>query len=398
MSARIPKIENVVSNRYPGLDGLRALALFAVFIHHYNPWPTSSIVSAIASQGYCGVQIFFVLSGFLITGILWDSRHRTHKLRDFYARRVLRIFPLYYAFWLIVFLLTPLLHWNWNWRWSLYLVHLGNYARFLFYNPNNLYWLDTLNGRGHVLPHFYLGHLWSLCIEEQFYFVWPWLVYVCSTRERLRSLCIGTVLLAPLLRVLSTLYAPTHLLTLELIYRSTPTQMDALAMGGLLAVLLRGSEGDFLRKHNGVIAMVLVSICVMYWATCFAVYGRAMSGTNTNLAVHFGLPAMDLLGVAAVLRASHAGSELEKLLAWKPVAAFGALTYGFYILHDPPHLFYLKLAAHFIGPRHSVPLLTAVIAFLTTLILSTLSFRFFETPILRLKRYFGHQTHHAVST
>src|ERR1700742_2071666 len=89
---------------YPALDGLRAIAFLMVLLQHYLavPW------------GWTGVNVFFVLSGFLITGILWDTRDTPHRIRNFYVRRALRIFPLYYAIALLFVLTTPLLHWHWT--------------------------------------------------------------------------------------------------------------------------------------------------------------------------------------------------------------------------------------------------------------------------------------------
>jgi peptidoglycan/LPS O-acetylase OafA/YrhL len=91
---------------YPALDGLRAVAFIGVFLHHYMSLP----------YGWAGVDVFFVLSGFLITGILYDTQDEPHRARNFYIRRTLRIFPLYYGVLLFIFLLTPVLHWAWTWQ------------------------------------------------------------------------------------------------------------------------------------------------------------------------------------------------------------------------------------------------------------------------------------------
>lgn len=94
---------------YIPLDGLRAVAVIMVFFQHYGAGRLS-----LFSWGWAGVDIFFVLSGFLITGILYDSQHKAHRYRDFYIRRTLRIFPLYYTLWAIVLILTPVALWQWN--------------------------------------------------------------------------------------------------------------------------------------------------------------------------------------------------------------------------------------------------------------------------------------------
>jgi peptidoglycan/LPS O-acetylase OafA/YrhL len=144
---------------YPALDGLRAIAFLMVFCvrYIYMPW------------GWAGVDVFFVLSGFLITGILFDSLDDLHRVRNFYVRRILRIFPLYYG---VMLLLLPFIYGQLSWSWLLWPAYLGNYAR--FFHP---YVVDTPAGNladfqlilqvgNHA--RLYLGHFWSLCVEEQF--------------------------------------------------------------------------------------------------------------------------------------------------------------------------------------------------------------------------------------
>ena len=102
---------------FPALDGLRAVAFMMVFLQHYEklPW------------GWSGVDFFFVLSGFLITGILFDTRNDSHRVRNFYIRRTPRIFPLYYGILLALLLSTPFAHWQWSWRWLVWPLYLGNF-------------------------------------------------------------------------------------------------------------------------------------------------------------------------------------------------------------------------------------------------------------------------------
>ena len=106
---------------YPALDGLRAVAFLMVLLEHYNQFP----------WGWAGVDLFFVLSGFLITGILFDSQNDTYRVRNFYVRRTLRIFPLYYGILLLILFLWPLVHWQLSWAWMVWPAYLGNFARFL---------------------------------------------------------------------------------------------------------------------------------------------------------------------------------------------------------------------------------------------------------------------------
>ena len=227
---------------YPALDGLRALAVLMVFFEHYE-----SAEFPAFNWGWVGVDVFFVLSGFLITGILYDTRETKHRFRNFYVRRILRIFPLYYGVLLLGVLLTPIFHWLWNPAWILWFCYLGYYSRFIYLH-------DPLFVRGAIehlvakspLDHIgalYLGHFWSLCVEEQFYLVWPFIVFRIRDRVRLRNFCALICGLTLLLRVMCVVFVPNQYLSAELLYRITPLRVDALLLGGVVALCLRGPEG-----------------------------------------------------------------------------------------------------------------------------------------------------------
>jgi peptidoglycan/LPS O-acetylase OafA/YrhL len=240
---------------YPALDGLRAVAFLMVFLQHYYflPW------------GWTGVNVFFVLSGFLITGILFDTRDDLHRARNFYVRRTLRIFPLYYGIMLVLLLLNPVFHWRWNWYWTAWPLYLGNFLRFI--SPSALVWESPLfvaadawlKSQAHHTV-LYFGHFWSLCVEEQFYLMWPWVVFWTRKRRTLLWICGCAVVVVPLLRVWAQASSPDWMLQGELLYRVTPFQLDSLLLGGLVALLWRGRQvlgiafhavGDTVpRSHN----------------------------------------------------------------------------------------------------------------------------------------------------
>ena len=206
-----------VTPYFPALDGLRALAVLMVLFVHAAP--------DLCPWGWMGVQTFFVLSGFLISGILVDSRTAAGRYCNFYARRALRIFPLYYG----VLLLCGGGLWVTGGSWPqhawLWLVYLQNFAWFL---PGTFSDLLRTSG-GKVFGA--IGHLWSLAVEEQFYLIWPPIVFACASRRRLAAICgllIGArLLLAPVL--VSTL--PAKMLQDGFIYRTLPTQWDGFLMG-----------------------------------------------------------------------------------------------------------------------------------------------------------------------
>jgi peptidoglycan/LPS O-acetylase OafA/YrhL len=166
------------------LDGFRGIAFLLVFMRHYalSTHTNSAIIHAamtIGEGGWIGVDLFFALSGFLITGILLDTRGTKGYFRNFFARRILRIFPLYYGVFVLLLLLTPFLHLQWHPGHLLYLVYLGNIA----------YLVNT--GLGKIVPDVSLIHFWSLAVEEQFYLIWPCVIFFITSRRRLVWVCLG---------------------------------------------------------------------------------------------------------------------------------------------------------------------------------------------------------------
>src|SRR5262249_22300996 len=140
------------------------------------------------SMGWMGVDIFFVLSGYLITSILLEQRGEAHFFRNFYMRRVLRLFPLYYFLFLVAAVLTPFLHVHWR------PAHLA----LMFYGANVVLPFD--NSIGSLGP-LNLFHVWSLSVEEQFYLIWPWLVGSSLSKGTLRRVCLAGIVAAPVLRL-----------------------------------------------------------------------------------------------------------------------------------------------------------------------------------------------------
>src|SRR5687767_2907742 len=164
----------------PALDGLRGIAIILVMLHHFTYYrPNSGIDAQIASVlffGWAGVDLFFVLSGFLITGILLDTRDSKRYFSTFYARRTLRIFPLYYLVLLLAFVVLPKFP-------ALHPVLLGQVGP-VDLPPQWPYWLYLTNfsiaDGGWV--HGWVDVAWSLAIEEQFYLVWPLMIWLCPPR------------------------------------------------------------------------------------------------------------------------------------------------------------------------------------------------------------------------
>jgi peptidoglycan/LPS O-acetylase OafA/YrhL len=311
-----------------------------------------------------GVDLFFALSGFLITGILFDSLSNPHYFRNFYVRRVLRIFPLYYGVLLILFFVfRP----SWHSGRQFYVL--------LLYLQNTPFWW---HGSQSVQIKNATGHLWSLAVEEQFYFVWPFIVFWVRERRRLLWIALGLALLSPITRILLL----AHGATLEATYKLTICRCDSLLTGAWLALAVRGPRRS----------AVLRAAVPAFWVAallCLAIAIR--SGDffwETNRTVNtIGYSLLAICGtslIAIVLRTGFTASIMSsRILRW-----FGKYSYGIYIIHMLIGGLYMGFLTSHI---HSKVMLHAAIPLanlMVTLPLAWLSFRFYEQPFLRLKRYF----------
>ena len=349
-----------------------------VFFQHYQQMP----------WGWTGVDLFFVLSGFLITGILYDSRDDPYRVHNFYVRRTLRIFPLYYGV-MVAFLLTqPLLHFHWSWGWLLWPAYLGNAARFITDYDTGSTWqriadfqpLGTWHG-AHV--PFFLGHFWSLCVEEQFYLVWPWVVFWVKDRRKLIWICAATLPVCLGMRILGNHLLPAWMLTNEILYRMTPFRLDALLLGGLIALLLRGPHQRTVLRA-GRIGLPAAFAAVLLWlilTPAHHIFSKPYPYPEAKFT--WALSAIDLLGALLIVVALQPGSYVYRLFNLRPLRWFGRITYGAYVFHDILHPVYSKWGYN-LSPRHAASM-TSAIAMVSTIILAWLSSYFFESRFINLK-------------
>jgi peptidoglycan/LPS O-acetylase OafA/YrhL len=329
-----------------------------------------------------------VLSGFLITGILFDACDEPYRFRNFYIRRTLRIFPLYYGVLLAIFLLTPLLHWAWTWQWIAWPLYLGNFLRFLYPHLNNEFvsaFADAhLVSRTHPGIDLRLGHFWTLCVEEQFYLLWPWIVFTVRNRRRLMAICVVCITLVPLARIFALAHMPEALVSGEVVFHSTPFRFDTLLVGALIALIYRGPHRERMQRiaqATLVGAMLCILSLTAYWM-CFH------SFNISNLAVRHTwlLSVIGLLSGALMLRTLIPGTIPYRVFHVRWLRRVGMVSYGAYVFHDIPHDLYIRFVAHYF--HHRVHGLTAVVGIVMTLAMAFLSYHFFEWPMLRLKDRF----------
>lgn len=362
---------------YPALDGLRAVAFLMVFFQHYVelPW------------GWTGVNIFFVLSGFLITGILYDTRNDPHRARNFYVRRTLRIFPLYYGVMIALLLLGLFAHWNIDWRWIVWPAYLGNFARFTsHYAPGSAaqHLADFQLFSAHNKVILLLGHFWSLCVEEQFYLVWPWLVFLLRDRRRLASICAASFPVILVVRILGAHTLPQWMIDRELLQRVAPFCVDSLLLGGLVALLYRGpAAARMVRSARILLYAAIAVLAVLAIATPFGHFFTTPYPYPRS-AFTWDLSLVNLLAALVLIAALDPASPVHRILRVHPLRWLGRLTYGAYIFHDIAHPFFAGMGYAFSRAHYQA--VSAAFALPATIFVAWLSYRFFETPFLNLKK------------
>lgn len=344
----------------PELDGVRAIAALMVFVFHVNghvavagDWGLpGKIINVVVSLGQTGVPLFFVLSGFLITRILLAAKDKPNYYKNFFARRALRIFPLYYFYLIIAVYLVPSLMGS-------ELPSFGTVWWHFIYLQN----IPTTFGQVSNGPE----HYWSLAVEEHFYFIWPLFVYRLNARW----------LLAVIMGLIVMSFATRGFLYYKLGLASylTVSHFDGLVLGGLLALCER--------KINEPRRKLVVKIVMMVGAAMVALCVASSRPGNDPM------EAVARPFMVAVIYACFIGWLLwsEKtivhyILSWPWLCFIGGISYGIYVYHP--------LVLHLLDPY--VNILGgwgfSVIGFLATLVISALSFRYFEGPVTKLKRYF----------
>ena len=370
--------------RFPALDGIRALAVTMVFLEHFGGGAHGGMLMQAINQVRLrlgiGVDVFFVLSGFLITGILYDTRADSHFFKRFFARRSVRIFPVMYLLFAIIALLTPFLHYQWQWRQAWFLVYLGN----LFANNDfSLYGFPSSVWKPASAN---IGHLWSLCVEEQFYVVWP--VVLWLVKDRVKLLWISAALCAGVLgvRLFAILYWDPQFAE-RWVLRSLPFRLDSLLFGAILALLLRGSHADRVQRSckwlflGGLVGF----LCCTILSPSYTSHWGLSIGITFTATMSAGLIGMTL----------RAGSPANRLFSLGPLRVLGKYSYGFYVYHVVWQLFWIQVLIWCGNLTHSsvlAGLIALPVGFATSFLMAKLSYDLFEVKFLRLKRRFEYDS------
>jgi peptidoglycan/LPS O-acetylase OafA/YrhL len=360
------------------LDGIRGLAILMVlgrhliYISNNVQTPTYAIARGVRDSLFSGVDVFFALSGFLITRILVQTVSDAHFFRSFYARRALRIFPLYYGVLLVLFACTPIFHIHWRgdeWR-------LLTYSNRLFPDPAGEPW------------HFYYGGLvslvnfWSLHIEEQFYMIWPLFVFLVRSPKRLLSIAAGISVISLGLRLF--LYA--HGFSQDFLYTSLITRIDSLLIGACLALALR-------TRFHALALRVATPVCLAATLLFVADLSVQHIAATRNLLALFPseFTLISLAATALIAMCQKPSSRMARVFRTPVLRFFGKYSYGLYVFHSVLPMFYvplLKSLTQRLHPHAMGNVINSVTELGVAVGVSMLSYRYFEMPFLKLKRFF----------
>jgi peptidoglycan/LPS O-acetylase OafA/YrhL len=369
------------SKRIPELDGLRGVAIFVVILCHYiadgpvgPPHSLAARTGEILGLGTTGVDLFFILSGFLIGGILLNSRSSPRYYRTFYLRRFFRIIPIYYS-WLIIFGLFMLAARNWG---------VAGGAEFRTTTPYWAYFgfLQNYFQGSTAIQAYWLIPLWSLAVEEQFYLLAPPVVRMLSP-ERLVKVLTGVLVFSLLLRFfLASVFGESHnFWGITAATNWMPCRADDLALGMLVATLWvnpqsrRRLQERVRFSYVGLLSCAAALVATSYWimkpdSFMTATLGRTVIGLFFVFLMIISLT--DKEGV------------LAKIFRWAPLRELGKVSYCVYIIHRAVNWGMHRWVLHG-DPRfdNSRAIGVTLLSFAVTMILAELSWKFFESPLIR---------------
>lgn len=347
-------------NYLPKLDALRGIAALMVVICHY----TSDLKLPFFEYGRYGVEVFFVISGFLITYILLKQKHNSNISRkklyvNFVIKRALRLFPIYYIFLTLLAIISLI--------GGLYLCDKGNIWHYFTYTQNYLFYT-----KGYQSP--LLFHTWSLAVEEQFYFFWPLLILFISKRFEL-----PIIMIIILVGFLSRIYFITTYAGTGTILGVTFIRFDTLGTGALLSYIIFYNNLKiitFLNKYVQYIFAIVLLISIVLSA----------SGNFYLFLLPLSLAMMAVCAVYICIDST--ATFLNPILNYKRLQYIGKISYGIYLFHKPVPFFFNYIYSKFHLPLIESKIVLFVICFIITLTIAILSWNLIEKPLLKLKSRF----------
>ncbi len=340
MNSADPRSRLAPRARVAALDGLRAFAFLAVFLNHAVP----------IHMAWVGVDLFFVLSGFLITGLLFRAKGQAPRrfFGDFYRRRARRILPPYLIVIGVVAVVGGVVQWRAVWLYLL--TFTQNYAA------------------AHELGLGTLNAVWSLAVEEQFYVVWPVLCFLLPRRGLVlaSALMVG---LAPLLRALATPHAASY----YVVFCLTPFRMDLLAAGAMLAVAWETHEATIRAHRTALWVLIVVAALGFFGPALFFPVWRATANSELFNTAGYSVSVVLWTAVLAQTLAAPPASVLARVLSMPRLTWLGRISYTCYLIHTPV-LYFTHQA---FGPFGNT-----IVGFIVTVAFAQASWRWVEAPLL----------------
>jgi len=374
--------KSLLNRHIPALDGLRALAVLAVIaidVHMYYgqfvSGPISGPLSAMLTCGWAGVDLFFVLSGFLITGILYDTKGGDGYFRTFYARRTLRIMPLYFGYVFVIIVLGRLSCPFFSWIDGGDAASLGLYV----YNFREVY-----TERFPAVYH----HFWSLAVEEHFYLIWPLAVWSLRRRPLMR-LCLAGAVASFWLRVIVVQSGMSPLIP----YFVTPCRLDGLLAGSFVALAWR-DQADWirLRRWAGPVVAGSGGLLLGILLGRGRLDAHAEAGGGLVMTVGFTVLAVFFSGLIVLAVDAPEGNRWRQFLENKGLRAIGKYSYGIYVFSP----LILNVVGRLLWPLSQAPAYIAKPVGIIWVLAASfgaawLSYHLYEKHFLRLKRFFEYR-------
>lgn len=349
------------------LDGIRAIAALMVMFFHFFQGADGSgalflLIKKYAIFGQTGVSLFFVLSGFLITRILLNTKQGPSYFKNFYLRRALRIFPLYYLFLIFFYFLIPVFE----------------HSSFIPFNQQIYFWVYLQNiATTFNWPNNGPGHFWSLAIEEHFYLFWPLLIYFLDNKK-IKIAIFFIIAVAAITRLLLIRY------NYEVFY-FTLSRMDELAVGALLAIW--EVEGKLKPGNSRKFILMFCLIIIPTIALWVFTTGQGIDIIQISKFILLSFCYFSLIGLSITIKESN---WIKKILKFNVLSYTGKISYGLYVYH--PLCFWL-LTKHF---KINSLLVSFVLSFAFCYLIASISYYFFEAKFLKLKSKFDYNGKDAV--
>ncbi len=360
----------IVGKHHSGLDGVRGLAVIMVMIFHASVFMSVNgdgleglifILNRIAMFGQSGVDLFFVLSGFLITGILMETVQETGATKKFYIRRSLRIFPLY-AVIILITIMYSIVHKN-------AFPDLSELLTHVFYLQN---WMPfKFNEFG------LLGHTWSLAVEEQFYLIWPFLLYFFYKKSPFHAVILCVVMI--IISIVAKVGFP-YITTVKITYTATISHMDSLIMGALCIVMFKHYNEVLVKYWNLILCVAYISLAISF-AMLFLV-------NNHWDFVIWGILFSSIFYSYLVLQIVMIQNDgiFRKFLDSRIMAHIGTLSYGLYVFHYPVFMFVRQAFNLTDAPYLTGGIELFLFGSFATYACAFISYELYESKFLKLKK------------